>query len=90
MYKMTLSVQSNLKFSPRSFLVVIVAKAWLPVIAKVLSDKLNMEYFGGGRFGKNSEYILLNFIERPEVIDKLVAIFGDIPHSIMIDNKGWI
>lgn len=71
--------------SSRSFLVVIVKKTWLPVVAKVLREKLGMTCFGGGEFG---EYLILNFVEKPEVIDKLIGIFSTIPHRIMIDNRG--
>ena len=71
--------------SSRSFLVVIVKKNWLPVVAKVLREKLGMDCFGGGEFG---EYLILNFVEKPEIVDKLIGIFGTIPHRIMIDNKG--
>lgn len=72
----------------RSFLVVVIKKTWIPVIAKVLREKLGMNCFGGFNLGEDR--IALNFVEKPEIIDKLIGMFATVPNCIMIDNRGTI
>ena len=70
----------------RSFLIVVIKKTWIPIVAKVLRKKLKMNCFGGSDLG---EYVALNFVEKPEVVDKLIKMFTTVPCT-MIDNRGII